>query len=329
MNYDELRDFLTTKMRLNHVYQPLLVKTLIEIGGTATIRQLATVFLTQDESQIAYYEERLKEKPMQVLSKHGVITKQGDLIRLTAGKLSFNQKAELKRICEERLQVFAAKKGLAIWNYRFLDVAPVPDSIRYRVLKDSKGRCALCGATRSETILDVDHIVPRSRGGKTIYENLQVLCAKCNRSKRNKDTTDFRNAFVFEYDQGCAFCEAERSREIVVANELCLAFLDSYPVTEGHTLVVPRRHVSDYFEMSELERSAANDLLRIRRKQLLASDNSIAGFNIGTNCGEAAGQTMEHCHIHLIPRREGDVPNPQGGIRGVIPDKMRYQQEPS
>jgi ATP adenylyltransferase len=325
MNYEELRDFLTHTMRLNHVYQPLLVKTLIEIGGTATIRQLATVFLTQDESQIAYYEERLKEKPMQVLSKHGVISKQGDLIRLTVGKLSFNQKAELKRICEERLQAFAAKKGLAIWDYRFLDIAPVADSLRYQVLKDSKGRCALCGATKLEAVLDVDHIVPRSKGGRTVYENLQVLCAKCNRSKRDKDRTDFKKTLESEYEEGCIFCEAERNREIVVANELSMAFLDDYPVSHGHTLVVPRRHVSDYFRMSESERSAANDLIRIRRLQLLESDDSITGFNIGVNCGQSAGQTIEHCHIHLIPRRIGDMPNPQGGVRGVIPDKMRYQ----
>jgi len=325
MKYEELHEFLTSRMRLNHIYQPLLIKTLIDVGGTATIRQLASVFLSQDESQIEYYEQRLKEKPMQVLTKHGIITKQGDLIKLTVGKLTFSQKADLKRICEEKLQSFAVQKGLAIWDYRFLDTAPITDSLRYRVLKDSKGRCALCGTTKRESILDVDHILPRSKGGKTVYENLQVLCAKCNRSKRDKDTTDFRQDFSQESKQGCIFCELQKkSANILIENDTCLATLDNYPVTKGHTLICPKRHVSDYFEMSELERKEANDLLRVRYKQLLELDSSISGYNVGANFGQSAGQTVEHCHIHLIPRWVGDTPDPEGGVRGVIPNKMRY-----
>jgi diadenosine tetraphosphate (Ap4A) HIT family hydrolase len=214
---------------------------------------------------------------------------------------------------------------LAIWDYRLLDENPITDSLRFRVLKDSGGRCALCGASKHETSLDVDHIIPRSKRGKTEYENLQVLCAKCNRSKRDQDSTDFRNDLTSNYKQECEFCRDEVNREIIISNDLCKAFLDKYSVTEGHTLVVPKRHVSDYFEMSEAERTAANDLLRIRRKQLMESDNSIQGFNVGMNCGESAGQTIKHGHIHLIPRRFGDMDNPEGGVRGVIPGKARYR----
>lgn len=106
---------------------------------------------------------------------------------------------------------------------------------------------------------------------------------------------------------------------------MCVAFLDRYPVTEGHTLVVPKRHVKDYFEMSELERTAANDLLRARRNQLEKDDNLISGYNFGVNYGESAGQTIDHIHIHLIPHRLGDSKCPRGGVRGVIPGKMNYQ----
>lgn len=325
MEYEELREFLMSKMKLHHIYQPLLIKTLIEVGGTATIRQLATVFLSQDESQIQYYEGRVKEHPMRVLIRHGVITRQGDLVKLTVGKLSFSQKAELKRICEEKLHSYGIERGLAIWDYRSLDELVVPDSLRYRVLKDSNGRCALCGATKNETLLDIDHIIPRSKGGRTVYENLQVLCAKCNRSKRNKDTVDFRKSLLSQFTEGCILCEVRNTSDIIlIENDLCLAILDNHAVTRGHTLVFPKRHVTDYFDMSELERSEVNDLLRIRRRQLLESDRSISGFNIGVNCGESAGQTVEHCHIHLIPRRGGDTPNPRGGVRGVVPDKMQY-----
>lgn len=327
MNYEQLREFLSTKMKLSHIYQPLLIKSLIDAGGTATIRQLATVFLSQDESQVRYYESRLKEMPIKVLSKHGVITKEGDLIRLTTSKLTFQQKAELKRICEERLQGYIAERGLSIWDYRLLDTDPVPDSLRYRVLKDSQGRCALCGATKKESPLDVDHIIPRSKGGKTVYENLQLLCARCNRSKRDKDQTDFRSTLPPIYEEGCIFCEAPKKRNILLENDLCLAFLDNYPVTVGHTLIVPKRHISDCFEMSAYEHMAAYDLINIRRKQLLEADSSIKGFNVGVNCGEPAGQTVDHCHFHLIPRRAGDTLRPQGGVRGVIREKMNYKIE--
>lgn len=324
MKHEELREFLQSRMRLNHIYQPLIIRTLIEIGGTATIRQLATVLLSQDESQIAYYQGRLKEWPMRVLTKHGIIERQGDLIRLRVDKLTFTEKAELKKICEEKLQTFGVEKGLAIWDYRLLDESPISDSLRFRVLKESGGRCALCGASKDASPLDVDHIIPRSKHGKTEYANLQVLCAKCNRSKRDQDDTDFRMSPAPDYKAECEFCIAEKT-QIILSNDLCIAFIDKYPVTNGHTLIVPRRHVKDFFEMSEAERAATNDLLRIRRRQLMESDTSVTGFNVGVNCGETAGQTIEHCHTHLIPRRPGDTMDPEGGVRAVIPGKGRYR----
>ena len=140
------------------------------------------VFIANDESQILYYERRLKEMPIKVLSKHGVIEKSDDLVRLKTGKMTLEQKAEIKKICEAKMQQYIAERGLSIWDYRLLDdtlSSPTPYAIWF--FKDAKGRCMLCGATRDERLLDVDHIKPRSRGGKTVYENLQVLCAKCDR----------------------------------------------------------------------------------------------------------------------------------------------------
>jgi len=325
MTFEELRDFLQSKMKLSHIYQPLLIRSLVEAGGSATVRQMATAFLSQDESQIQYYEKRLKEMPVRVLSRHGVIAKDGDLIRLEVPKLTFKQKAEVKKICEEKLQEYIANRGLGIWEHRFLDTDPVPGSLWYRVLSDAGGRCALCGATKKETSLHADHIKPRSKGGKTEYDNLQVLCAKCNLSKGNKDQTDFRHDLPADYRADCFFCQRlSQGDKIILQNALSFAVLDNFPVSEGHTLVLPKRHIADYFDMSENEQNAINELIAIRRKQLLEDDSSIGGFNVGVNCGEAAGQTVFHCHVHLIPRRLGDTPNPRGGVRGVIPSKMSY-----
>lgn len=117
--------------------------------------------------------------------------------------------------------------------------------------------------------------------------------------------------------------KALKNRNFLIKNNLAFAILDKYPVSKGHTLIIPKRHLADYFELSPEEIIAINDLLHMRRRQLLQADNSIEGFNIGVNCGKVAGQTLSHCHIHLMPRYAGDTPNPKGGVRGAIPGKTR------
>jgi len=121
----------------------------------------------------------------------------------------------------------------------------------------------------------------------------------------------------------CSFC-AIQSRTILFENKHAVVFRDAYPVTDGHTLVISKRHVADFFELSGEEGSHVLDLVKQVRIALLRCDSTIKGFNVGVNVGEAAGQTIPHCHIHVIPRRNGDVENPRGGIRHVIPGKGFY-----
>ena len=122
---------------------------------------------------------------------------------------------------------------------------------------------------------------------------------------------------------GCIFCELPKDR-IICENNLAIAFYDLFPVSDKHTLIIPRRHIKDFFELTEDELIACDELINKLKKTLLIDDSLISGFNIGINCGEDAGQTVFHCHIHLIPRRKGDVDNPQGGVRHVIPTKGNY-----
>lgn len=120
--------------------------------------------------------------------------------------------------------------------------------------------------------------------------------------------------------QTCPFCSPN---EIILSNDLAFAIYDRYPVNEGHMLIIPRRHVEDYWSSTSEERQAFDDLLEECKKHL---DKTFApdGYNIGINCGEAAGQTIFHLHIHLIPRYIGDIENPRGGVRGVIPSRRIY-----
>ena len=123
----------------------------------------------------------------------------------------------------------------------------------------------------------------------------------------------------------CLFCDV-RKTGIVYENKLAYASYDSYPVSEHHCLIIPKRHIKDYFELSNDELVACDDLIKIVKKEISDKDPLVKGFNLGTNIGIVSGQSILHCHFHLIPRREGDVDNPQGGIRSVIPNKQHYKR---
>ncbi len=185
----------------------------------------------------------------------------------------------------------------------------------------------------------MDHIVPRNQGvpgvnyvgGSDDLSNLQALCFRCNAAKRDTDSTDFRGlqASYASREAGCVFCALEGSGRVVLENELALCIADAHPVSDGHSLVIPRRHGADGLELHQPESNAVVELLKLRREQLSAQDASISGWaglliaRGGLNSGEAAGQTVFHAHWHLIPRRSGDAKDPAGGVRGALTEKVR------
>jgi len=119
----------------------------------------------------------------------------------------------------------------------------------------------------------------------------------------------------------CPFCKL---KNYLVAGNLAFVVEDKHPVSPGHLLIIPKAHRLDYFALSAEELSEMNSLIKTCRDQILARDKTVQGFNIGVNCGAVAGQTVFHCHIHLIPRRPGDDANPRGGVRAVIDGKKSY-----
>ena len=121
----------------------------------------------------------------------------------------------------------------------------------------------------------------------------------------------------------CLFCNI-KDRDINYENDLAFASYDSYPVSKLHCLIIPKRHMSDYLHLSNEELIACNDLIKLVKEEIIDKDQTVKGFNLGTNIGKVSGQSILHCHFHLIPRREGDVDNPQGGVRSVIPNKQHY-----
>lgn len=121
----------------------------------------------------------------------------------------------------------------------------------------------------------------------------------------------------------CLFCDIPRER-VILKSSLAYVIRDGFPVTELHSLVIPKRHVPSYFDLTVEELNACNLLLQQIQLDICKLDSTVTGFNIGVNVGTDAGQTIFHCHIHLIPRRAGDVENPRGGIRHLVPGKGLY-----
>ena len=121
---------------------------------------------------------------------------------------------------------------------------------------------------------------------------------------------------------GCPFCAIPEG-EILDENEYAVAVRDGFPVTEGHTLIITKRHVDDYFKLSKEEKVETLDLLE-KMKRAIDDKYSPCGYNVGMNIGEAAGQRIQHVHIHLIPRIAGDAVPPRGSVKGVIRHKMTY-----
>ena len=313
---------------MSHVYQPLMIRTILAGGGAATRRQIAANFLAADLSQLEYYEQITKGYPTQTLKRHGIIEHQRGVYRLSDEVASLNEweRASLMALCDAKVAEYIALRQNAIWRHRAQNFDPIPGTLRYEVLKRAHGRCEACGASNQERALQVDHIIPRAKGGTNDPSNLQALCSTCNAQKLDRDMTDF-HAMHLAYahrEADCPFCTLPDHR-LIAENELFVAIRDAYPVTDGHMLLIPRRHVVDQTGLWQPEINALHALQGQLIHRLREEDATISGFNIGSNAGASAGQTVFHCHVHLIPRRSGDVANPQGGVRGVIPAKQAYR----
>jgi ATP adenylyltransferase len=325
--FQRLKEFLTKQMRMSHLYQPLMLRTLIEKGGTASLRDIAATFLAHDESQIEYYIEITKRMPGLVLTRHQLVKRDGAGYRLIPDvqELTAEEREELLRLCDEAVETYTGRRGRKLYDHRRLALGDISGTARYEVMKRAGFRCELCGIPADERWLEVDHILPRRHGGTDDLSNLQALCYKCNANKGARDDSDLRavREQIAHRVADCFLCHPAH-RPIIAQNELAIALYDAYPVTPLHALVVPRRHAATYFDLHDPERRAINLLLDEMRRKVLAEDKEVQGFNLGMNCGETAGQTIMHCHVHLIPRRQGDVEQPRGGIRAVIPGKAAY-----
>jgi ATP adenylyltransferase len=221
-----LRDFIRSRMRMSHIYQPVMLRTLLVHFGKTTIRQIAAEFLARDESQLEYYEEITKAMPGKVLSRHGIVERDGNSYRLKPDieALTDAERSELVELCDAALSRYLDQRGATAFDHRRASLGYVSGSVRYEVLKRAGGRCELCGLSVEERAIEIDHIIPRKHGGSDETTNLQALCYRCNANKGARDATDFRRIRedLGYREQGCIFCELSGPR-VIASNELAYA----------------------------------------------------------------------------------------------------------
>ena len=324
--YEKLAHFISHEMRMSHVYQPVMLRELLKRSGAATITDVARALLAEDRSQVEYYGQITKNMVGRVLTANrGITEKDGASYRLKDfSRLSKQEVDDLIQLCDAKVAEYLGKREDP-WSHRRKSTGYVPGTQRYEVLKRARSRCELCFVSAEHKALEVDHIIPRNKGGTDDVSNLQALCYSCNATKRDRDDTDFRDmaARYGDRESRCLFCKIKPKR-VIAQNPLCFAIYDGFPVSPHHTLIVPMRHVAGFFELYQPELNAVHALLRDMQTEIRRIDQQVTGFNVGVNDGQDAGQTVSHVHVHLIPRRHGDVENPSGGVRGVTPEKQHY-----
>jgi hypothetical protein len=229
-----------------------------------------------------------------VLTANGITAYGNGAFSLISGdELSDAKRDALQQLCRQRLDAFREQRGEEVFAHRSRHRTPISGSVKYRVLTRARGRCECCGAHEQQRALEVEHIIPQNQGGSDAISNLQALCFRCNAGKRDTDCTDFRGvqASYGRREAGCVFCALEGSGRVLLENELALCIADAYPVSEGHSLVIPRRHGADGLELHQPEWNAVVKLLKLRREQLSAQDATVRDKNVGMNSSEAAAQT--------------------------------------
>ena len=236
-SYKRLENFITKKMVMLEIYQPVMLKTLLQQKGEASVTDIALAIAYNDKEQIKKFKKITYNPVGKVLTKNHGITEKHKNKYVLKGFSDLTQKevTHLIALCDRELE-------------RYLSKTRVPN---------------------------------------------------------------------------CPFCDIKDKR-ITRENEMCYAVHDKYPATPLHSLIIPKRHIDSYFELYQPEINGIQSLLREVKGDIEKADRSVGGFTIGINNGDCAGQTIHHCHIHLIPRRINDVSDPTGGVRGVIPDKQQW-----
>ena len=285
-------------MRMTHIYQPIMIRTLLELNNTATVEDIAREFLNSDPSQMPYYKKVTKRWPHRTLKFHNVVSYQKGKYTLLLDNATNLEKKKIIEMCDLRLQQYIDSDP-QIRLARAINSGPIPGTLAYDVLAKSKGRCLACGITASDAQLHVDHILPRSCHGKTELANLQALCRTCNTAKRNRDDTDFikwQNRLKYRHSK-CQLCDPA---EQIMENSMACAVHNRNQ--EPH-LVVPKRHVGSFTDLIPAERHLCLELVDSVKAAMKKDDRSVNGFDVHFDPESYICTPIVHSCISIAPRQ--------------------------
>ena len=194
MSFQILKNYILKKMKMQHIYQPVMLKSIIENNGKASSKLIAKNFLSYDPWALKYYEDIVKIMPGKVLAKNldMIVKDKNNYSIKNFSKLSNIEREEIKNLCDKKIRDHINSRGNKIWEHRSKASGYISGSIRWQVLERAKSRCEACGISNNDKAIEVDHIIPKSLGGKDDLSNFQALCYSCNSMKKNKSKTNFK-----------------------------------------------------------------------------------------------------------------------------------------
>jgi len=302
--FEFLSDFLTNRMSMSHIYQPVMLKHLLESGGQSNVTDIAKAILVHDHTQIEYYEAITKRYPSRVLQARKITERVKNECRIAGfDDLEESEVAALIQICSAKLKEYLQRKKSSPWQHRKKSSGNIPGSVKFEVLKNARHRCQLCGISADQKALEPDHIIPRERGGSDDITNLQALCYSCNSMKRDRDDTDFRN-IEEEYSarkDGCPFCVPDDGT-VLKQERLAYSILGDEP-NPDHILIVPRRHIENYFGLYQPELNTIQRLLNTTQTELKQLEEPVVGFEVTFQASTTKGESQEHAHLNMFVKR--------------------------
>ena len=307
MDYDEMAGFVRRTMKMTSVYQPILIRTLIESGGEATDRDIARAFLGEDKRQLEYYTRIAKRWPRQVLEKHGVVRYRKGA-RGGSGTFTLNlegatekQRRRIAEMCNQRLEDYVDRetRGMPMFDRAGRQPA-ASDAARGAALARSGGMCAACSTPLHMASTRFEYIVPPGMGGGADDpSNLQALCVVCGISRRDRNALEFllvRNRLLFRKE--CYLCGMRESADL--RNELAVAVPAGRATYEDHWIVAPKSHVPSFEDMLPAERHFCMDLIEPAKVRMRQAGYMGRGFSVSMR-DAAAGGGRGHFGIDVVP----------------------------
>lgn len=296
MDYDGMAHFVRHTMDMRNVYQPIMIRALVESGGKATDADIARAFMGEDRARLEHYVRVAKRWPRQVLESHGVVKyergargKRG-VFTLSLEGATEEQRRRIAELCNSRLEEYIEEE---IKNMPHLDGLrghpAVTDEVKDEVLEKSGGMCAACNTRLGRATTRINHIIPPSiGGGSDDPANLQALCAVCNLARSDRNALELvmvRNRL--KYRKGCYLCGRRESADL--GNELAVAVPAMRPAAEHHWIVAPKSHVSRFDEMLPAERHFCMDLIEPAKERMRGAGCGGCEFSVSMREGAAGG----------------------------------------